>query len=296
MARPRLRAQTSPPKPTTPSPPPDDSPLLEEVISDDFVVPKSQHHTSLRRRVKWAYFFLIFLFATRYQWPDHASMESFLRFCQFDHQMCPVCFDNETLSCHTLASRVKINATVTNFLNGLFHTGRFMQYGLYQNESAVIKYVVYRDLAYEMHRKVCELLVDRDMNCDAIWYSKEHQKILRKMLIKHYIEFERTTHIKVLPLKSVSRFLRVFGQNYSNEVIPILQLNTNPEPMLMHTLHAHGFPVPRVLMECGLVVVPSYEGNSLQYYFGSPFRRRVQIAKHMLETALLFTEGIEGFR
>lgn len=78
-----------------------------------------------------------------------------------------------------------------------------------------------------------------------------------------------------------------------------LQCAVNAELVLFHTFRNHGTIsafVPQVVATCGFVIVEQYAGIELDRFYGRPFGERAYVARQMLDAALSFSYGVNGFR
>lgn len=256
--------------------------------------------TSTIFRPQTCRWFIILVLALRFEWPDQTGndLTGWLQLCRTHHDWCPICFEEgmSGFSCLALANRVYVDNSYFGSLTAIFTKARGMQYATYQNRSAVIKNTMNEFHVKSMRNLVCQLTEESDIDCDTIWKLPSQEKDLTAMLTARYMAYDGAGNVKVLPLGAVRKFVQEFGSVYSSTVRSAMQMNSNPEPMLLRRLYEKGFPVPEVLLECGYVMVQSYDGLPLHRFYGTSFTNRMALAKQILEAALLFTNGLDGFR
>lgn len=251
-------------------------------------------------RIKSIRIYLVLFLALRYEWPNTSEhhLAQWVDTCRLHHKWCPICFDEgmTSFSCLSMANRVYVDNSLLGIVTAFLTKKRGMQYATYQNQSAVIKNTMDQQHVDSMRNIVCQLTDDIDVDCDLIWAVRSERANLTAMLTARFVAVDAPGSVKITPLGAVRKFLIDFGAPYHNSVRAAMQLNSNPEPLLLRTLRAKGFPVPKILLECGFVMVQAYEGLPLYRFYRSKFSERLFLAKQMLDAAFLFTEGWNGFR
>uniref|UniRef100_A0A0A1WJ15 UPF0672 protein C3orf58 homolog n=1 Tax=Zeugodacus cucurbitae TaxID=28588 RepID=A0A0A1WJ15_ZEUCU len=119
----------------------------------------------------------------------------------------------------------------------------------------------------------------------------------REYLRKEYMAKVFKSDLHICPHESVQQFVNFFTTHSGhNETAVWLFLLTNPQVLIHPYLQAHGFPVPPLFGICGLTIFQMHVGQTLQHFYEANFDIKLRIAKQLLEAALKFTNGFEGFR
>ncbi|KAK0093114.1 hypothetical protein PV326_014276 [Microctonus aethiopoides] len=73
-------------------------------------------------------------------------------------------------------------------------------------------------------------------------------------------------------------------------------ININAEPIILTILSSDdGWPVPKYYGACGRIIIESYVGLPLTFYYNEPWLRRAKIALYLLEAAQMFTFGNDDY-
>lgn len=156
--------------------------------------------------------------------------------------------------------------------------------------------IVQHDVDIGRLRTVAAIVCAKVGDCTDFGLSKTDRRISLEVIANHYANADEVDGVQLYPTSAARRFVRDFGANFTNPMMRWALMHMNAAPMLMATLYGLGFPVPRLLLTCGFVIVQSNEGLPLDRYYGHKFTDRVYIAQQLLEAAVLFTNGHAGFR
>lgn len=119
----------------------------------------------------------------------------------------------------------------------------------------------------------------------------------REYLRKEYLAQVVGSDLHICPHGSIQQFVNFFTthSDYNETTVWLLML-TNPQLLLHPYLEHHGFPVPQLFGICGLTIFQEHVGPTLQHFYKANFEIKLRIAKQLLESALKFTNGFEGYR
>uniref|UniRef100_A0A0K8U4F3 UPF0672 protein C3orf58 n=1 Tax=Bactrocera latifrons TaxID=174628 RepID=A0A0K8U4F3_BACLA len=116
-------------------------------------------------------------------------------------------------------------------------------------------------------------------------------------LRKEYLTQVVGADLQICPHASIQQFVNFFATHSEyNETTVWLLMLTNPQLLVHPYLEHHGFPVPQLFGVCGLTTFQEHVGQTLQHFYKANFAIKLRIAKQLLESALKFTNGFEGYR
>lgn len=101
-----------------------------------------------------------------------------------------------------------------------------------------------------------------------------------------------------LNANGIERFNETFN-HFASDLQFWLQFAVNGELVLFHTFRRYrsiSAFVPQMEGICGFVMVEQYAGIELDRFYDRPFSERVYVARQMLDAALSFSYGVNGFR
>lgn len=242
----------------------------------------------------------------QYQRFEKETIQAFewSRFCSNDYKNCPVCFSDQT-DCMTFLDRVHLKRSLVEVLLKLFGT-RLLQYGhyyeenlkapesvrpIYEKRDIVIKHIANAKILNRFKTEIAKRSI-YELN---IWNSIDTAE-LTDLVQRWYLSSERPDTVQLYPWGVVDRFIEVFKPEWMSVLHAWVLININAEPLLLPILYENQFPVPKLYMHCGFVMVESYNGVSLYHYYSAPYKQRIQIARNLLKAALKFTEGYKSFR
>lgn len=212
--------------------------------------------------------------------------------CEFDTQhLCPECFASSAVNCGHLANRVTIDPS--NPWNQL--TCRYnphgVSYGLLSSgKKAVIKKLNKNRAIEALRDAVCDELGITHSNCK--FKSDENiLKVLRRKVLAQELE-----GCIICPSKDEKALNRILDWFKGTELLKLILLQVNVQPLLLELFDGHGFPVPTVIFQGGFQLLESFDGNALVNFYDSLLNTRLRIAKELIQASFRFTEGINGFR
>ncbi|XP_017465317.1 PREDICTED: uncharacterized protein LOC108358466 [Rhagoletis zephyria] len=99
------------------------------------------------------------------------------------------------------------------------------------------------------------------------------------------------------PHESIQRFVNFFSTTSGyNETTVWLFMLTNAQLFLQPYLQKHGFPVPQTFGICGFTAYQEHVGQTVEHFYPADFQIKLRIVRQLLEAALIFTNGFEGYR
>lgn len=215
--------------------------------------------------------------------------ERWIEFCQDDYIKCPNCFEqNSRFCCDTFLDNVRIESRLDLEVSNLFGS-RKIQYGTQDQRKVVLKYLISDGNWDDLKRKCC----NGTDNCENVWMSNSQKGILKTELLRVFKTKESAAGFQICPTDSVTRFMEVFSEQ---SVFAWSLLNINVEPLIVNTLSRRNFSVPKLHDSCGFVTVQSNSGLPLYSFYDQSFAVRLLIAKNLIDAALEFSYGVEGFR
>lgn len=215
--------------------------------------------------------------------------QRWIEYCHNDYTKCPNCFvGNNTLSGETFLENIRIESRFDLEVSSLFGN-RKIQYGTSGQQKVILKYLIDDESFDALTSKCCDGRVD----CKDFWTKKSNSEMLRTELLRNFQTKDSVAGFQICPSDSVPRFMEVFSQQ---NVYEWLLLNLNVEPLIIDRLKRSNFPVPKLYGLCGFVTLQSNNGLPLYSFFDQSFAVRLLIAKNLLNAALKFSFGLEGFR
>lgn len=216
--------------------------------------------------------------------------QRWVEFCHDDYTSCPNCFEENSSrhGCDTFLDNVSLDTDIEMEISKLFGN-RKMQYGEYDQQAVVLKYLVSDGNLDNLKSRCCNGVSD----CENLWTNKSSTEMLKTELLRVFEMKESVAGFQICPTNSVTRFMDVFSQQ---SIYEWSLLNINVEPLLVNTLRSRNFMVPTLHGLCGFVTIQSNNGLPLFTFYDQSFAVRLLIAKNLLSSALQFSYGVEGFR
>ncbi|EDS39860.1 conserved hypothetical protein [Culex quinquefasciatus] len=212
--------------------------------------------------------------------------------CEYETQhLCPECFVSPTVNCGHLANFVTIDSS--NPWNQL--TCRYnphgVSYGLLGSGQKVVIKTLNKNRAVEALRDaVCDELGLTQSNCK--FKSDENTlKVLRRKVLEQELE-----GCIICPSKDEKALNRLLNEVEGTELLQLILLKVNVQPLLLELFDGRGFPVPKVIFQGGFQLFESFDGDALVNFYDSSLNIRLRIAKELIQASFLFTEGVNGFR
>uniref|UniRef100_A0A182PVE3 FAM69 protein-kinase domain-containing protein n=1 Tax=Anopheles epiroticus TaxID=199890 RepID=A0A182PVE3_9DIPT len=223
--------------------------------------------------------------------------------CEYDSRMlCPECF-SDVPECEKFDKIFKLHGTnFFNMINSIFNSHSTRMGSIReQNTLAVMKYLNRDNTIEKLLQQYCDVHSLSRENCK--WAQHDGNLDQAKEFIENSIlDSERIEGTIFCPIRdnrqSLRRFLGLFEPT-DNEMWNLVAVRINVEPLLLKLFAKHKFNpfhVPKLLHTFGFSILESYEGKTLQHYYGYPLKTRMLIASELIKAAFRFTEGIHGFR
>lgn len=225
---------------------------------------------------------------------------------------CPICFQNQS-SDENYANYVA-NTSFQSFNIGSFlaiiMNKQNVQPAIWMTHNKQQKPIIYKhkissDKRKRIQHEFCSICGAQQMNCNALWQNytqnaSASDATLTNALKSIFVSGQSMDGISLCTnaTQTAHRFNETFN-HFSSELQFWLYCLVNPEIVLLHTfqnVHALNAFIPRVFSTCGFVIVEQYAGSDLYQSYDRPFIDRIYLAKQLLEAALAFSHGINGFR
>lgn len=225
---------------------------------------------------------------------------------------CPICFQNQ--SSNENYTNYVANTTFESFSIGSFLAIVFnrpnVQPAIWMTHNKQLKPIIYKHKCGSDKRKFiqhefCSIFGSAQMNCNALWQNYTQNTsfsdaLLTNALKRIFVSGQSMDGISLCAnaTQTAHRFNETFN-HFSSELLFWLYWLVNPEIVLLHTfqnMYALNAFVPRVFSTCGFAIVEQYAGTDLDQFYDRTFIDRVYLAKQLLEAALAFSHGINGFR
>ncbi|XP_054737035.1 uncharacterized protein LOC129243768 isoform X2 [Anastrepha obliqua] len=119
----------------------------------------------------------------------------------------------------------------------------------------------------------------------------------RELLKREFLTNAQHLDLQFCPHESIQQFVNFFSiTSGHNETTVWLCMLTNAQLILQPYFEMHGFPVPATYGICGFTVFQEHVGKTLDHFYNANFRIKLRIAIQLLQAALKFTNGFEGYR
>lgn len=212
-----------------------------------------------------------------------------MEYCRDDYKKCPNCFDDTDNCCAFFLDNVLMENSFESEMSSLFGN-RKIQFGTdVERGNIVLKHLVSDENLDNLKRKFC----DEKSNCESHWTNPSPMESLKTELLRIFVTKESVAGFQICPTDSVTRFMEVFSQQ---SIFAWVLLNINVEPLIVQTLSRRHFPVPQLYDSCGFVTIHTDNGLPLYTFYDQSFAVRLLIAKNLIDAALQFSYGVDGFR
>ncbi|XP_055623113.1 uncharacterized protein LOC129766564 [Toxorhynchites rutilus septentrionalis] len=211
--------------------------------------------------------------------------------CDYDtRELCPRCFP-EPLDCDFFANHIVIDGTnPLNLLNRYNKHG--VTYALLDGiRQVVVKNLNQMGLVEELRAALCEEHKIERSDCQ-LGDGEEFVLALRKRIL----DKEAFGGSVICPPEDERTLVRFVQQFTGPELLKLVLMKTSVQPIMLEILARMKFPVPKLIFQGGFTIVESYEGDSLAYFYDSPFRLRLEIANQIINAIYRLTEGDSHFR
>lgn len=254
-------------------------------------------------RISYLIFLTVFVFDFEYIFNDSSI---FIHFCRRDvdffNEICPQCFVDDinqkkwnnlfknefdsSLSLNLLFGYRKVWKVTINTITG-------------HQKKAVLKYFSSDDVVKNFKKLLC-----RYIDCSTSNSFKDVSRL--SGILKDMYRLEpHTNSFTICPSYYDSQnFFDTFHHFNGNNLTFWIQLWLNPELVIIKAIQAHRSTnevlknaVPDVIDWCGFVLLETDNGSeNLIDFYDEPFLKRIHLAKQLIEIAIAFSTGINGFR
>lgn len=231
-----------------------------------------------------------------------------IHYCQTDIEFCPQCFQR-----HSDPEQFVKYLSISNEFGADFNMifGRKIQRAKLSidgtTQNVILKYNANDEILTNLKYSACTYLANKNnitldaTNCDnELWPFALQSTELAEILDQLYKMRSNYTSFTVCPAIS-DDFMRTFNHFETNATF-WMQLSINPELIVLNAIQnsQNAFlksSAPRVLAWCGFVILEEDTGNSMLLdFYDYPLRQRIFLAQQLLEIAIAFAHGLNGFR
>lgn len=246
---------------------------------------------------------IVFRYCLVFTWDTFLWMH----YCQSDIEFCSQCFQPNSNPEAFVKHLHILNEFGADF-NIIF--GRKIQKATlrtdHKSQNVILKYFSNDDTLMNVKSSVHSHLVSTNdpllntTNCDNGWHCGQMSKELSVILNHVYRMRTNFTGFMVCPAIN-DAFLHSFN-HFGNNATFWMQLMVNPELIVLKAIkHSDNVllknSVPNVIDWCGFVVLEEDTGDStLLDFYDHPLRQRIFLAKQLLQIAMAFSYGLNGFR
>lgn len=244
--------------------------------------------------------------------------------CQENYEFCPFCFDkhddsnqdsSETFQCcDKVFQHIEFGPEAYETSIDSMFGSRNLQPALWSTQKQVQLNVILKYLSSDddkVHRTknaFCNYARDNftsENDCDIIWkqfmISANNRQTFVSTLRHLYHANQWTDGLALCPSQSNDKFIETFNQ-FSDGATFWLQLMTNPELVVLKAVERFSADnnlsrfTPSVIDWCGFLIIEKNAGYALYEFYGHSFHDRIKLAQQILEAAIAFSHGINGFR
>lgn len=224
--------------------------------------------------------------------------------CRKDFEYCPQCFITNNMSLGNWHKYIKSfkNELATN-INSIFGK-RKIQRAIWMSRegrsiNVILKHISSDVLEY-LENTLCQYVKSTQNmpNCANIWQLGLSPNELSQILSFMYRNKSRNI---ICPAYESNEFLLTFN-HFSSDSLFWMQLWANPELVILKAIHSSNNSVlknavPEVIDWCGFVILEQDTGpDTLADFYDSPLSHRIYLARQLLEIAIAFSHGLNGFR
>lgn len=258
-------------------------------------------------------FILIALFILKYYGlVDVNEMAQWIEFSRQDFEFCPKCFEQQHCDHRFQNVELPSSGLAANMVNIFGSRTLQMAQWKWNNSSlpVVLKYLSNGDVQNRVKEASCRAAKELfgffgDMKCDSVWkiVTKSKDKngyfLIDRVLNRVFVSNQWTDGLSLCPnTTKMEDFKRSFN-SFSNDATFWIQILVNPELVAMQTFQKirtlRRF-VPNVVDWCGFTIIEEYKGESLYNYYNRPLRTRIYFARQLMDAAIAFSYGVDGFR
>lgn len=226
-----------------------------------------------------------------------------LKDCRKDFEYCPQCF-NTNISQKNWHKHIKSfkNELGTN-INSIFGK-RKIQRAIWMSREGrsmdVILKHISNDVLKFLENTLCQYVESSQNmpNCANNWQLDLTPYELSEILSSTYRTKSRNI---ICPAYESTEFFLTFN-HFSQNATFWLQLWANPELVILKAIQSSGNSilkdaVPDVIDWCGFVILEQDAGqDTLIDFYDNPLFHRIYLARQLLEIAIAFSYGLNGFR
>lgn len=253
---------------------------------------------------------------------DPDVMHRWHQYCNLDFEFCPRCFDqhigissvDEQINCCDFWHKniESLTGSLATNINSMFG-GRTVELATWKSKKSnvpvVLKYTCNADNLNHVKKALCQrvqhkyLKTYEPVQCDIVWKlftNDSNKKSFLAEELKHLFTTNQWADgITLCPIgSSITEFTQTFN-HFTNEATFWMHVLVNPELIVLQAFQQskqlQRF-VPKVLSWCGFIIAEEYAGKSLYEFYDYSMKIRIFLAKQLLEAAIAFSHGINGFR
>lgn len=258
-------------------------------------------------------FILIALFILKYYGLiDVNEMIQWIEFSRQDFEFCPKCFEGQ--HCDRQFQNVELlpRGIAENMVN--IFGSRTLQMAQWKSKNlslpVVLKYLSNGDIQNRVKGASCRVAKELfgffgDLKCDSVWeiVTRLDEEIghflINRVLNQVFVSNQWTDGIALCPNSVEAEDFKRSFNSFPNDATFWIQVLINPELVAMRTFQKtktlRQF-VPRIIDWCGFTIIEEYKGKSLYDYYNRPLKTRIYFARQLIEAAVAFSRGVDGFR
>ncbi|XP_055600243.1 uncharacterized protein LOC129749329 [Uranotaenia lowii] len=223
---------------------------------------------------------------------DFVTGEHLTQQCEYDtRELCADCF-RETTDCDFFRQRIRIRTDdLANILIDPFDPQRVLFAQLDGQQSVVVRNLNLNSKMESLRNELCRELNITRSDCRLANDERFLKRLRRRVLDKSVVD--GCTVCPSGDMKALGWLLLEFTET---ELLDLLLIRTNAQPLMLKMLGKHGFPVPKLIFQGGFTLIESDDGQTMNHFYNSPLKVRLKIALALLEASLQFTDGVGRFR
>lgn len=231
-----------------------------------------------------------------------------MHYCQTDIEFCPQCFQHNA-NPGQFVQHLHISNEFGADFNIIF--GRKIQKATHTADgkftNVILKYFANADMLTNLKNSACKHLVNNAnnslpnvTNCDKRWHFGRQSDDVSTALSHLYKMRSNFTGFMVCP--AITEAFMLSFNHFKNDATFWMQLSINPELIVLDAIkHSENAilqnSVPHVIDWCGFVVLEEDTGNlTLLDFYDHSLRQRIFLAQQLLNIAIAFSYGLNGFR
>lgn len=254
--------------------------------------------------------YLTFVTVIVFEYFPHIINDSsflWIEYCKKDYEFCTKCFDDNIYQKNW--NNLLKGEFGTLPINLVFGTRKVQRVSVTLNgdthEKAVLKYFSNEDVIENFKKSLCRYYQSEDgpnfVDCPTL--NSQSIDILSEILRDLYRLEPLTNRFTFCPSYFDSHtFFDTFHHFNGNNVSFWMQLWLNPELVILRAIQKSENDVlknavPKVIDWCGFVLLEEDTGSdNLIAFYDEPLIKRINLAHQLIEVAIAFSIGINGFR